>query len=68
MPLTMAPTGLIKSWQTREHNSAARSRAPSASVAGSGERTWVAPRRPKAARACHRIADSATVTRPMKKI
>src|SRR5579871_4201995 len=25
-PLTMAPTGLIRSWQTREHNSAASSR------------------------------------------
>jgi hypothetical protein len=24
----MAPTGLIKSWQTREHRSAARSSAP----------------------------------------
>ena len=26
-PLTIAPTGLIRSWQTREHSSAARSRA-----------------------------------------
>src|SRR6202171_5535813 len=26
-PLTMAPTGLMRSWQTREHNSAASSRA-----------------------------------------
>ena len=26
MPLTTAPTGLIRSWQTREHSSAARSR------------------------------------------
>src|SRR5882757_3602313 len=32
-PLTIAPTGLIRSWQTREHNSAARS---SASGAGAG--------------------------------
>jgi len=27
MPLTIAPTGLIKSWHTREHTNAARSRA-----------------------------------------
>ena len=26
-PLTIAPAGLIRSWQTREHSSAARSRA-----------------------------------------
>src|ERR1700744_6131570 len=29
-PLTMAPTGLIRSWQTREHNRAASSRASGA--------------------------------------
>src|SRR6266481_8826576 len=29
-PLTMAPTGLMRSWQTREHNSAANSRASGA--------------------------------------
>src|SRR5882757_4791478 len=29
-PLTMAPTGLMRSWQTREHNSAASSRASGA--------------------------------------
>src|SRR5215470_7058142 len=28
-PLTIAPDGLIRSWQTREHNNAARSRASS---------------------------------------
>src|ERR1700686_1780067 len=33
-PLTMAPTGLMRSWQTREHNSAANSRA---SGAGPGD-------------------------------
>src|SRR3981189_1261850 len=33
-PLTMAPTGLMRSWQTREHNSAASSRA---SGAGAGD-------------------------------
>ena len=33
-PLTMAPTGLMRSWQTREHNSAASSRA---SGAGPGD-------------------------------
>src|SRR6516164_1770073 len=29
-PLTMAPTGLMRSWQTREHNSAASSRVSGA--------------------------------------
>src|SRR3984893_10754999 len=33
-PLTMAPTGLMRSWHTREHNSAASSRA---SGAGPGD-------------------------------
>ena len=34
-PLTIAPTGLIRSWQTREHSSAARSSA-SRAIAGHG--------------------------------
>src|SRR6478735_8852541 len=33
-PLTIAPTGLMRSWQTREHNNAASSRA---SGAGPGD-------------------------------
>jgi hypothetical protein len=32
-PLTIAPVGLIRSWQTREHRSAARSRASRATAA-----------------------------------
>ena len=32
-PLTIAPVGLIRSWQTREHSSAARSRASRATAA-----------------------------------
>jgi hypothetical protein len=30
----MAPTGLMRSWQTREHNSAANSRASGAGAGG----------------------------------
>src|SRR5947207_7983264 len=33
-PLTMAPTGLMRSWQTREHNNAASSRASGAEPGG----------------------------------
>ena len=61
-PLTMAPTGLIRSWQTREHNSAARSRAPMADGAGDGARHAVdSAARNKEPRPCHSAGDSAIV-------
>ncbi len=42
IPLTMAPTGLMTSWHTREHSSAARSRLSRsmAVVIGSLSKTW----------------------------